>query len=129
MTMTNNNDEKYGFRFKNWDIYEDARSFRLLVNKLVNKFPNEEKYALSIQTKRALISIILNIAEGANRTTDKDTRVFINRAHTSLDEVVACMDCAKDDDYVTKEEYEKVLAKAESLAKRLRKFSAYLSSS
>lgn len=123
------NDKIYGFRFKEWDIYNDARDFRIFVNNILKKFPSEEKYVLINQTKRALISIVLNIAEGANRTTDKDTNLFINRAHTSLDEVVACADCSFDDQYITKKEYEEILVKAESLAKRLRKFSSYLSSS
>ena len=128
-TMTNDKGKDYGFRFRDWDIYKDAREFRVFVNKLLKKFPKDELYVLVNQTKRALNSIILNIAEGANRGTDKDTKVFINRAHTSLDEVVACMDCGLDDGYITPEEHAEVLSMAESLAKRLRKFTAHLSSS
>ncbi len=78
MTMTN--DQKinnYGFRFKDWDIYNDARYFRIFVNNILKKLPPEEKYILVNQTKRALISIILNIAEDANRTTDKELLVLI----------------------------------------------------
>lgn len=87
MTFDKNN---YGFRFKNWDIYKDARKFRIGVNKLLKEYSKEEKYALVGQSKRALNSIILNIAESANRNTGKDMRLYINRAHCSLDEVIAC---------------------------------------
>lgn len=86
--MTNDNNQ-YGFRFREWNIYKDARKFRIEINKLLKNYPKEEKYALVDQTKRALNSIILNIAESANKTTDKDMRLYLNRAHTSLDEVVA----------------------------------------
>ena len=126
MTMIYN-DDNYGFRFREWDIYKDARLFRNEIDKFLKTYPAEEKYALVDQTKRALNSIILNIAEGANKKTDKDTRLYINRAHCSLDEVVACLDCALDDDYITKEQHEEALQKASSLAKRLRGFTNKLS--
>ena len=128
MTMTYNDDE-YGFRFREWDIYKDVRTFRVEINKLLKTYPKEEKYALVDQTKRALNSIVLNIAESASRNTDKDMRVYINRAHSSLDEVVACLDCALDDKYITKEQHSNALQKASSLAKRLRGFTKQLSSS
>ena len=126
--MTINNDN-FGFRFREWDIYKDAREFRVEVNKLLKHYPKEERYALVDQTKRALNSIILNIAEGANKNTDKDMRVYINRAHCSLDEVVACLDCALDDGYITEEQHQTSLQKDSSLAKRLNSFTAYLSKS
>ncbi len=116
----------YGFRFKEWDIYTDSRKFRGFVNGLLNGFPKEEQYRLVDQAKRALNSIVLNLAEGSNRNSDKDTRVYVNRAHTSLDEVVSCMDCALDDRYIDGKEHQQVLDKASSLAKRFRKFAAYL---
>lgn len=120
--------DDYGFRFKNWNIYTDAQEFRNEINKILKKYPQEEKYALTDQTKRALNSIILNIAEGSNRNSDKDKKVFINRAHSSLDEVVACLDCALNDKYIEKPKYEELLTKASGLAKRLRKFTQHLSS-
>jgi four helix bundle protein len=70
--------------------------------------------------------LILNIAEGANRKTDKDTSCFMNRALTSLDEVVAGLDCALDDGYIDNEKHEIYLEKAENIAKQLRGFSNYL---
>jgi len=124
--MTYDNDN-YGFRFKEWDIYKDARIFRSEINELLKTFPKEEKYVLVDQTKRALNSIVLNIAESANRNTDKDRKTYINRAHCSLDEVVSCLDCALDDGYLTKEHHKEILIKASSLAKRLRGFTKQLS--
>lgn len=121
--------DKYGFRFREWDIYKDGRTFRIEINKLLKNYPKEEKYALVDQTKRALNSILLNIAEGSNKSTDKDARVYINRAHTSLDEVVSCLDCALDDGFITQEQHKQSLINASSLAKRLRRFSRHLSSS
>jgi len=54
-------------------------------------------------------------------------RLYINRAHCSLDEVVACLDCALDDGYITESQCQEILQKASSLAKRLRGFTNKLS--
>jgi four helix bundle protein len=120
---------KYGFNFRDWDIYKDTRLFRKEIKKLTKTYPEIEKYALVSQTIRALDSIVLNIAEGANKNTDKDTRLYINRAHCSLDEVVSCLDCALDDAYITEEQHNQSLEMAASLARRLRKFTSHLSQS
>lgn len=119
--------DKYGFKFREWDVYKDSRIFRMEVKSLLKKYPKVETYSLVDQTNRALNSILLNLAEGSNKNTDKDTRVYVNRAHGSLDEVVACLDCALDDGYITENEHDKMLASASSIAQRLKKFSNYLS--
>jgi len=121
--------DKYGFRFREWDIYKDAREFRIEIYKILKNYPTEEKYALVDQTKRALNSIILNIAEGANRNTDKEMKTYISRSAGSLDEVVACLDCALDSKYITREQHQTLLEKASSLAKRFKRFVVKLSNS
>ncbi len=119
--------ERDTFRFRDWPVYKDARRFRVNVLKVVKTFPIEERYSLSDQARRALNSILLNLAEGANKNTDKDTRLFVNRAHCSLDEVVSCTDCAIDDGYITATQQKEVLTEADALAKQMKGFSMYLS--
>ena len=121
--------DKYGFRFREWDIYKDSRKFRTEVYETLKTYPSEEKFALVDQTKRALNSIILNIAEGSNRTTNKELRIYISRAAGSLDEIVSCLDCAFDNNYINGEEHQKFLEKASDLAKRLKGFIVKLSNS
>ena len=50
-------------------------------------YPREEIYALTQQTKRAVISIPANIAEGIGRNYKKDTIQFLHIARGSLYEV------------------------------------------
>ena len=90
--------DHYGFRFRDWKVYGDARKFRKKIYETSNNFPKTENYGLTDQMKRAAVSIILNIAESSNKNTDRDKRVYINRAHCSLDEVVAAADCALDEE-------------------------------
>jgi four helix bundle protein len=118
--------DEFGFRFRDWQIYQDARQFRKCTNEIIKKFPDTERYALVDQTRRALLSIILNIAESTNKNTDKDMKVYINRSHCSLDEVVACLDCAFDEHYISLGELSFVLGQASSLAKQLTAFTVYI---
>lgn len=46
--------------------------FTVFIYKLINNFPQEEKFGLIIQLRRATVSISSNIAEGTVRETNKD---------------------------------------------------------
>ena len=111
------------FRFREFPVYQKSREFRKEVKIFVKvKFPQEERFSLTLQLYRALNSIILNIAEGADRGTDKDFAHFLNLSHTSLNEVVACLDCALDDEYISREEHQSYLEKAEDIGNQLTAF-------
>lgn len=91
--MEINLDQK--FRFRKFPVYQDARKFAKEIKEFSrNKLPDDEKFELRSQLWRALNSLVLNIAEGADRSTDKDFAHFLNQAHSSLNEVVACLDLA-----------------------------------
>jgi four helix bundle protein len=51
------------------------------------KLPDDEKYGLSSQLKRAVVSIASNIAEGFNRRTTPDKAHFYTMAQGSVAEV------------------------------------------
>lgn len=111
------------FRFRNFRVYKDSRIFIKDVKLFcLQKFPKEEKFSLLSQINRAADSIILNIAEGTDRGTDKDFARFLNNSHTSLNEVVACLDIAFDNTYITEEELNNWINEAEELANQLTAF-------
>lgn len=85
-------------------------------------FPLDEKYQLTDQIIRAANSIVLAIAEGADRSTDKDFALFLNRAHTSLCEVVACLDIALKEKYIKDSVYKSYFEEAQSLSDQLTAF-------
>lgn len=111
------------FRFRNFPVYTMAREFcKELKDFSRKKFPRIEQYGLLAQLWRALDSIVLNIAEGTDRGTDKDFAHFLNISNTSLNEVVACLDVACDYEYTTNQERDYYLKKAAALAKQLTAF-------
>ncbi|MFH1098630.1 MAG: four helix bundle protein [Candidatus Uhrbacteria bacterium] len=116
----------YLFRFREFPVYQHGRQFRLLVYRVSLKFPKAEVFGLTSQIRRAVNSILLNIAEGSNRMTDQDFGRFLNLSVTSLEEVVACCDIALDERYISAADHRIVLEQAELLGKQLIAFSAKL---
>ena len=67
---------------------------------------------------------MLNIAEGSERYSDTDFSRFLNTSLTSVNEVVACLDVALDDDYISAVDYRYNIDKAENIYRQLRAFSS-----
>ncbi len=76
-----------GFSFDKLEAYTSSRRLVKDVYDLTGKFPNTEKYGLSDQLRRAVISIPSNIAEGSGRSSIKEKIHFIEIAYGSLMEV------------------------------------------
>lgn len=113
------------FRFRQFPVYQAAREFRKKWKRISKeKFPAEEKFGLRGQFWRALDSIVLNIAEGADRYSDKDFSRFLNNSVTSVNECVSCLDCALDDGYITSSEHKESIKEAEDLIRQLKSFAA-----
>ena len=93
-----------------------------VLKEIFPKIPKEERYELGSQLKRALNSIILNIAEGAYRKSDKDLYHFLNQADTSLNEVIACFDLCLDDKYINIETHKIFFDKGRKIVMQLTAF-------
>ena len=55
------------FSFRRLQVYNDARLLVKDVYVMMQSFPKEEKYALSDQLRRSVLSVPANIAEGMGR--------------------------------------------------------------
>lgn len=111
------------FRFRQFQVYKDALKFQKELKDLSRKkFPKDEQFCLTSQLWRALDSIVLNIAEGTDRGTDKDFAHFLNNSHTSLNEVIACLDLALNSSYISESEESIYLERAENLANQITAF-------
>ena len=117
------------FRFQSWQVYKDSLALRKELIIILQTLPPEEKYILVDQARRAMLSVILQIAEGSERKTEKDKNLFINRSLTSLNEVVACVDCIHLDGYINSEQHKNFTEKCENIAKQLRGFEKYIRNS
>jgi len=73
--------------FKDLETWKQAHKLVLVIYKLTKTFPKEEKYSLTDQIRRAVVSISSNIAEGFARDSKKDKIRFYSIALGSLIEV------------------------------------------
>ena len=63
-------------------------------------FPLDERYALTDQLRRAVVSIPSNIAEGSGRASNKDYAHFLSIARGSLYEVITQLEIAQSLGYI-----------------------------
>jgi len=63
--------------------------FVATIYKLTANFPTEERYGLTSQMRRAAVSVLSNISEGAARKSPKDRKRFYEIARSSLVEIDA----------------------------------------
>lgn len=72
---------------KKLEVWKQSVALDAELYKIIDHFPNEEKYVLTDQIKRSSISIPSNIAEGAARNTKKEFINFLHIAQGSLSEL------------------------------------------
>ena len=72
--------------FQDLLVWQKAHQFVLGVYALTAAFPKQETYGLSLQMRRASVSIPANIAEGFRRRGKADKARFMNIAEGSVEE-------------------------------------------
>ena len=72
------------FSFEKLDVWKCSKDLVIKVYTLTDRFPSSEKYALTSQIRRAIVSVSSNIAEGNGRLSLKEKLHFIAIAYGSL---------------------------------------------
>lgn len=80
--------------YKTLDAWKVSMQLVKEVYLITRKFPKEELYGLTSQSKRASVSIPSNIAEGIGRQYKKDTLQFLHIARGSVYELETLMNIA-----------------------------------
>ncbi len=91
--------------FKELLVWQQAHLLTLEVYRVTQQFPQEERFGLSNQLRRAVVSVESNIAEGSARNTSRDFLQFLFVARGSLAEVEVQLLIAKDLGYITDDEF------------------------
>ncbi len=76
------------FGFEKLDVWQEARSLNRTIYRVTKDFPDNEKFGLVVQMRRAAISVCSNIAEGSSRRSAKDQAHFYLLAFGSLMELL-----------------------------------------
>lgn len=112
--------------------WQEAHRLVLDVYKLTEKFPSEEKFGLTNQIRRAVVSVTSNISEGFSRNSAKEKSQFYRMSLGSLAEVQNHTIVAKDLKYMSSadlnEAFERIIL-VNKLLRGLLKSSTYLTRS
>ena len=115
----------YTCSFEKLEVWQIAREITIQIYKLSRSFPEEEKYGVTSQIRRALNSITDNLAEGSGRASKTDRAHFTNIAYTSELEVINQLITCHDQDYITPETYEDLRVQMDKLINKLNSFYKY----
>ena len=105
--------------FEKLDVWQEAIRFADLVYELTGDFPNEERFGLTNQMRRAAVSISSNLAEGSSRASHTDFARFVEIATGSLFEVVSQTTIAFRRTMIAQRDYDEIYAAAEKQSKML----------
>lgn len=107
------------FNFENIVAWQKAHKFVLNVYEATKHFPDEERFGLTSQFRRAAISIEANIAEGYKKLGKADKLRFMNIAQGSLEECRDYIILSRDLGYIDSTQFQSLYERIEEASKLL----------
>jgi len=98
--------------FTDLEAWKQAHELSLMIYQSTKNFPNEEKFGLVSQMRRAVVSITSNLAEGFGRRNTGEKKQFYAIAQASLMEIQSQLFISKDIGYINHGDFEKILEKS-----------------
>ena len=114
-------------RFEDIPVWQESRKF---VNNVYNTLGRNDKlrkdFSLVDQFKRASYSILLNISEGFERSSNKEFANFLNIAKGSAGEVRSILYILLDNNYISKEDFDSLNESIQVISAHLSNFRKFL---
>lgn len=107
------------FRFLDWKVYRDAQVLFIQVSEIFSCLPQSLQYTLGSQLSRASLSVVLNIAEGSGKYSDKETSRFLEIALGSLYESYAALDTLLKMNHFSKEKMSELDTQMKEIASQI----------
>lgn len=103
--------------YKKYKVWELGHEITLSIYKDTAHFPQEEKYGVVSQLRRAAYSIPSNVSEGCGRESDAELKRYLVISRGSASELEYFLILSKDLKYLEEETYEELFDKV-NLVKR-----------
>lgn len=113
-------------KFEDIIAWQKALELSDLIYKVTNKDKFSKDYGLKDQIRRASVSIVSNIAEGFERESNNQFIYFLVIAKGSAGELRSQIYIAKNQNYITQEEFELLNTKVIEVSKTIGGFVSYL---
>ena len=102
------NEAKHYQTFEDLEVYHVAPGFRKTMYRVATRLPEEEKFGLASQIRRAAVSVTNNIAEGHGRFHFLEQIKFMLQSRGSLEELLDDLNVCADEGYLPIQEIESV---------------------
>lgn len=101
------------------DVFKLSHSLALEIFELTKFFPDEEKFGLISQMRRAAYSVPMNLMEGSHRLGSKEYRQFVGISRGSTGEIKYQLLLARDLGYISENRYSDLQSKYERVSQML----------
>jgi four helix bundle protein len=108
-------------RVEDLDVFKLSHALVLEIYEMTKSFPDEERFGLVSQMRRAAYSISMNLMEGAHRLGSKEYKQFVSIARGSAGEIKYQLLLVKDLGYISDEEYSRLASQYERVSQMLTK--------
>lgn len=109
----------YKFSFERLRVWEDVLTLTKDIYETTRAFPKEEKYGLTNQVRRAIISVGSNLAEGGARFSSKEQARYTEIAYSSLMETLSQVLIAERLGYIVAEKVNAIRTSILSISNQL----------
>ena len=109
------------------DLWKKAMDFVVDVYKVTEAFPKDEKFGLTSQLRRASVSIVANVAEGAARKSTKEFRQFLSHSQGSASEVDTELVISQRLSYLSRSDYDRLAKDVDHIGRMITRLSQSLS--
>jgi four helix bundle protein len=110
---------KYSFSFEKLEVWQEARLLTKEIYIVTKEFPDNEKFGIINQMRRAAISVSSNIAEGSSRTSTKDQANFYQISYSSLMELLNQLIISNDLNMLSSEKLAETRIRIEKISRML----------
>ena len=108
--------------FESLAVWQNAHKLALEIYGLTERLPQEERYGLVSQLRRAAVSVAANIVEGHARATPAEFARFLSIGIGSLAEVQCLLLLCRDIGYLSGEQLQRGEVLAAGLVRMMHKF-------
>jgi four helix bundle protein len=105
--------------FDDLHVWKRSHAVTLRVYRLTRSFPNDEKFGLVSQIRRAAVSVEANLAEGCKRGTKLDFAHFVTMARASAAEVECLVQVSVDLGFIERPEGRSLRSELDQLQRML----------
>lgn len=106
-------------RYRDLEVWKRSHALVLRIYGVTKAYPDDERFGLTSQLRRAAVSVPANIAEGSKRRTNQDFARFLNISEGSLSEADYLLLCSKDLGYLSEAVLEPIALEIDEISRML----------